>query len=139
MKKLIFFNFILTLFVFCLTACFSNEREYIGEKRVKGSDDLYLKIYQKDEFEYITPVYYKLLNKEDSVLIPLTYFAGESPMMQNVDNVYPFLYESVFYICYPYPVVQDIQYLDSSKSLSRDTLFKIIKKHDSKLIDGEKQ
>ena len=128
------------LLIYGLVSCFSNKYEEIGQKKVHGSKNLYVKFFQLDEFEHISPIKFDLLNENDSVLIHRMYLTGGTPMLQNVDNFYPSLYDSILYICYPYPVVHVIQHLDTSKSdLHRDTLLKMIKTHDSKLIDDEKQ
>ncbi len=134
-----FLNVIVILCVFFLASCFSNKYEYIGEKKVLDSDNLYIKFYQKDVFEHISPIRFELLNYKDSVLIYRKYLTSETPLLPNAENFEPFLYDSILYICYPYPEVKVIEIIDKSKShLSRDSLFKIIKKQDRKLIDTEK-
>ncbi|TRX60190.1 hypothetical protein FNH22_09080 [Fulvivirga sp. M361] len=140
MGKVSFVRSVFIMLACSLTSCFSNQYEEIGKKKVEGSTNLYVKIYQKDQFEHLTPVAFELINKKDSILIHRRYFTGETPMLQNVEDFYPFLYDSIFYICYPYPVVYAIQHLDTSKSdFSRDTLFKKLKKYDDKLIGAEEQ
>lgn len=133
MKKLL----ILSMCVF--TSCFSNEYELTGEKKVEGSENLYVKIYQMDEFEHVTPIHFELLNSKDSVIIRETYLTGTDVRHEKIERFYPFLHDSIFYLCYPYPEVCTIQHLDPAKSeLPRDTLFNKLKAHDSKLIDKEK-
>ncbi|NEN24155.1 hypothetical protein G3O08_11645 [Cryomorpha ignava] len=122
-----------------LASCFSNKYEEIGQKRVEGSENLQVKFFQLDVFEHISPIDFELLNENDSVLIHREYLTGETPMMESVDKFSPFLYDSIFYICYPYPKVLAIHHLDISKSqMPRDTLLRKLRKHDRKLIDGKK-
>ena len=119
-----------------LSSCFSNEFEEIGTKKVDGSETLCVKFFQLDEFDHISPIRFDLLNQNDSILINRKYVTGETPLMQSVEKFSPILYDSILYICYPYPEVCAIHHLDPSKpELSRDTLFRIIKAHDSALID----
>lgn len=122
-----------------LTSCFSNEYELIGEKKVEGSRNLYVKIYQEDKFDYVTPIHFELLNIKDSVIIPETYLTGTDVRYENIERFFPFLYDSIFYICYPYPKVYFIQHLNTIKpQFPRDSLFKKLKERDNKLIDKEK-
>lgn len=126
------------LLTFGLTSCFSNKYEEIGQKEVKGKENLHVKFFQLDEFEHITPIEFELLNEHDSILIQREYLTGETPMLESVEKFSPILYDSIFYICYPYPKVYAIHHLDPAKSkLARDTLFNMIKANDNKLIDGK--
>ena len=137
MKKLKRFNL---FFVFILLiSCFSNKYELIGKKKVKGSQNLYVKFFQLDAFEHISPIDFELLNENDSILIRKQYLTGDTPMLESVNEFSPILYDSIFYICYPYPKVYTIHHLNPSKSnLSRDELFEVIKKYNGDLIDSEK-
>lgn len=124
-----------------LTSCFSNEYELIGKKKVEGSSNLYVEIYQKDEFDHVTPVDYTLLNEKGSTIIPMKFLTGTdvSVSIQKIENFDPFLHDSIFYLCYPYPEVYAIHHLHPSKSqLHRDSLFQQLKEYDSKLIDKRK-
>lgn len=98
-----------------------------------------MKIYQKDEFEHLTPINFVLVNDKDSVIISESYLTGTDVRHENIERFYPFLQDSIFYLCYPYPKVYAIQHLDITKSqLPRDSLFKKLKGHDSRLMDGNK-
>lgn len=122
-----------------LTSCFSNKYEEIGQKKVEGSNNLHVKFFQLDVFEQMSPIDFELLDEKDSVLIHRVYLTGETPMLENVERFSPFLFDSIFYICYPYPKVYAIYHLEASKSrLPRDTLFKKLKQHDSTLIDEKR-
>lgn len=127
------------LLTFGLTSCFSNKYEEIGQKKVKGSENLHVKFFQLDEFDHITPIKFDLINKNGSILIKREYLTGETPMLESVEKFSPILYDSIFYICYQYPKVHTIHHLDPDKSkLPRDTLFNMIKSNDRKLIDSRK-
>ncbi len=129
---------IFILMVLGLVSCFSNKYKEIGQKKVKGSESLQVKFFQLDVFEHISPIEFELLDDKDSVLITREYLTGETPMLDNVENFSPILHDSIFYICYPYPKVYAIHHLNSSKSgLSRDTLFKLLKANDNRLIDNK--
>lgn len=124
---------ILSICVF-LTSCFSNEYKLIGKKKVEGSEDLYVKIYQTDEFDHITSLAFELVNDKDSIIIRKSYFTGTDVRHENIEHFSPFLYDGIFYLCYPYPKVYTIQPLNITKSrFTRDSLFKKLKEYDNKL------
>lgn len=130
---------VVILLICGITSCFSNKDELTGKKKVEGSENLFVKIYQQDEFDYVTPISFELINQDKSVLISKQFLTGTDVRHEKIERFHPYLYDSIFYICYPYPKVYAINHLDPSKSqLPRDTLFKMIKAHDSKLIDAEK-
>jgi len=120
-----------------LMSCFSNEDELTGKKKVKGSENLFVKIYQKDKFDYVTPISFELINQDGSIIISNRFLTGTDVRHEKIERFYPCLHDGIFYLCYPYPKVYAIHPLDPAKSkLSRDTLFKILKEHDSRLIDS---
>lgn len=127
---------ILAVFLFGLVSCFSNKDKLIGKKKVKGSNSLYVKIYQKDEFDFVTPISFELILDDSSIVVPKSFFIGSHDKLENLNNFHPFLHDSIFYLCYPYPEVYTIKALGKSTSLSREVLFELLKEHDSKLIDN---
>lgn len=53
-----------------LSSCFSNKYELIGKKKVEGSRNLYVNIYQLDEFDNVTPINFEVVNDKDSIILP---------------------------------------------------------------------
>lgn len=131
---------VLAVLIVCgLTSCFSDKDELIGKKKVKGSENLFVKIYQQDKFDYVTPILFELINQDGTVIISKMFLTGTDVRHEKIERFYPFLHDSIFYICYPYPEVYAIHHLNPAKSeLPKDTLFKMIKENDSKLIYSKK-
>jgi hypothetical protein len=122
-----------------LVSCFSNKYELEGEKRVVGSRDLIVRIYQEDKFDKVTAINFELVNAKDSVLIPAHYLTGTDMAHEAIDRYYAGVHDSIFYLCYPYPEVYAFKHLSPHKSgLLQDSLFKRLKAYDPKLMDGNK-
>ncbi|MFL0116918.1 hypothetical protein R5N98_09045 [Tenacibaculum maritimum] len=98
---------ILIFMVMC--SCFSNKFEYIGEKQVVNKEDWIVKFYQKDEFEMFTPVIYEVFNGSKKLTSERRSLTGADANLQNVNNFYVKMQDSIFYICYPYPIVVAIK------------------------------
>ena len=138
MKKVQYLRGFLALATCGLVSCFSNKYEFEGEKKVVGSRDLIVRIYQEDKFDKVTAIEFELVNDKDSVLIPANYLTGTDMAHEAIDRYYAGLHDSIFYLCYPYPEVYAFKRLSPSKSeVSQDYLFKRLKAYDPKLIDKE--
>lgn len=120
-----------------LTSCFSNKYELIGKKKVEGSGNLYVNIYQLDEFDNVTPINFEVVNDKDSIILPRKFLTGTDISIndQTIENFQAFLHDSIFYLCYFYPQVYKIQHLDINSQHPTDSLFKKLKLHDAKLIN----
>ena len=119
-------------------SCFSNEYELTGRTDVVGSTTLYVNIYQRNEFDHVTPLAFELLDDKDSLIISMKFFAGTDVRNEKVENIQPFIHDSIFYLCYPYPVIHFIEHLDKNEiNLSRTDLIDIIKKRDGNLVDKQ--
>jgi len=106
-----------------LVSCFSNEFELMGEKKVVGSRDLVVKIYQEDKFDKVTAINFELVNEKDSILIPEVFLTGTDETQEKIERFYPALHDSIFYLCYPYPEVFAIRPLNIYKPrLSREVV-----------------
>ncbi|MFL0063978.1 hypothetical protein, partial [Tenacibaculum maritimum] len=102
----------LILILIVLYSCFSNKFEFKGEKRVLNKEDWIVKFYQKDEFEMITPIRYKVVNEDGELIMKRKGLGGDSNI-PNVDNFYVKMQDSIFYICYPYPKVIAIKHISN--------------------------
>ncbi|MFL0091765.1 hypothetical protein, partial [Tenacibaculum maritimum] len=100
----------LILIFMVMYSCFSNKFEYIGEKQVVNKEDWIVKFYQKDEFEMFTPVIYEVFNGSKKLTSERRSLTGADANLQNVNNFYVKMQDSIFYICYPYPIVVAIKH-----------------------------
>ncbi|MFL0155659.1 hypothetical protein V2687_14060 [Tenacibaculum maritimum] len=122
----------LILIFMIMYSCFSNKFEFKGEKRVLNKEDWVVKFYQKDEFEMITPIRYKVVNEDGELIMKRKGLTGDSNI-PNVDNFYVKMQDSIFYICYPYPKVIAIKHISNMDKQNQWDLIEKLKKRDLSL------
>ncbi|MFL0063977.1 hypothetical protein [Tenacibaculum maritimum] len=123
----------LILIFMVMYSCFSNKFEYIGEKQVVNKEDWIVKFYQKDEFEMFTPVIYEVFNGSKKLTSERRSLTGADANLQNVNNFYAKIQDSIFYICYPYPIVVAIKDVSNIDKPNQWDLIEKLKKQDSSL------
>lgn len=116
-----------------LYSCFSNKYEYIGEEKIVNKEDWRVKIYQKDEFNMVTPISYQVVDEKDSLITRRYFLIGTHDKLKNVDRFYSKIQDSIFYICYPYPEVVTIKHLSTLDSSNQWGLIKKLQKYDTSL------
>jgi len=131
MKKYIY-SIILSAIFF---SCFSNKDELIGKKRIVGNENLFVRIYQEDEFDSVTAVLYDIIDDKDSIIKPMTFLFGTSDKLTNIEGLDAFVHDDIFYLCRPYPNIVKIKNLSKKDTLSKKDLFKKIKEFDDKLLN----
>ncbi|MFL0124687.1 hypothetical protein V2590_08380 [Tenacibaculum maritimum] len=123
----------LILIFMVMYSCFSNKFEFKGEKRVLNKEDWIVKFYQKDEFEMFTPVIYEVFNGSKKLTSERRSLTGADANLQNVNNFYAKIQDSIFYICYPYPKVIAIKHISNMDKQNQWDLIEKLKKQDSSL------
>lgn len=131
MKKYIFISVLSLIFL----SCFSNKDELIGKKRIAGSDNLFVRIYQEDEFDYVTAVLYEITDNKDSIIKPMELLFGTEDKLKDLKGLDPFIHDSIFYLCRPYPKIIKIKHLDEKNILLKKDLFNKLKEFDTLLIE----
>ena len=130
-------NFYKYIFVILLPigvySCFSEKYEYRGEKRIINKEDWRVKFYQLDKFEMITPVRFEIVNKNDSLITGRHGLMGADSRLQNVDDYYAKIQDSILYICYPYPQVLAIKHISNINGSNQWGLIKKLQKQDTSL------
>ncbi|MBN8641150.1 MAG: hypothetical protein J0L86_04990 [Flavobacteriales bacterium] len=130
MKKLLF---LLSLIV--LTSCFNDKYVFLGEKKIYEMGILKVRFYQKNEFEMTNPLFYELLNKNDSTIIGMRFLTGTHDIHGDAEDFYPSIHDSILYICYPnHHNVCIIEDLKKNRLISEDSLFAILKENNKTLI-----
>lgn len=129
-----FFKYILiTLFSLVLYSCFSEKFEFVGNKKITNKEDWKVKFYQQDKFEMFTPVRYEIVNENDSLIAPRHSLLGTDANLQNVDDYYTKVNDSIFFICYPYPKIMAIKHISKIRGSNQWDLIKRLRKYDSSL------
>lgn len=104
---------IILLFSLILISCFSGDDIFLGEKKVSGSENLLIKIYQTDEFDMATSLQYELIDTNGSVVIDKSFITGTNDKLTGIDDFYATLYDSIFFVCYPQPedlyIIRDLK------------------------------
>ncbi|GAB1856577.1 hypothetical protein MHTCC0001_14120 [Flavobacteriaceae bacterium MHTCC 0001] len=121
------------LLTIVLYSCFSNQYEYIGEKKIVNKEDWRVKIYQKDEFDMATPISYQVVDENDSSITRRYFLIGTNDKLKNVDGFYAKIQDSILYMCYPYPEVVAIKHLSALDSSNQWDLIKKLQKYDTSL------
>lgn len=119
-----------------LFSCFSNKDELIGKKRIVGSENLFVRIYQEDEFDSATAVLYDIIDDRDSIIKPMKFLFGTSDKLLDIEGFDAFILDDIFYLCRPYPKIIKIKHLSEEDTLLKKDLFKKLKQFDNKLINN---
>jgi hypothetical protein len=135
MKKFRNKTYFVILFI-GLNSCFSKKFEYIGEKQVINKEDWKVKFYQLDEFEMFTPVRYKVVNSNGSLITEKQALTGADANLQNVEKFYAKVQDSIFFICYPYPKVVAIKNILNLNKPNQWELIKKLNDQDSSLYSS---
>ena len=133
MNKLRNKTYLILLFI-GLNSCFLEKFEYKGEKQVVNKEAWKVKFYQLDEFEMITPIRYEVVSENGSVILERQALSADSNL-QNVDNFYVKMQDSIFYICHPYPKVVAIKHISNMNKPNQWGLIKKLNKHDASLYN----
>jgi len=132
MNKLVNCTLIALMFL-GLYSCFSNKYEYVGKKKIEGSNDWYFKVFYKDEFEMFRPIQFEITNSNDSVILERRYFDG-TDIEVKMEDFHVCIKDSIFYACYKYPRVVAIRRVsDFNDSLLLDSPY--LSFNQSKLVE----
>ncbi len=132
MKKL-YIKLCLLILSIGLNSCFSEKFEYIGKKQVLNKPDWIVKFYQLDKFEVFTPVRYEITNKDGSLISERHRLTSADANLQNVNNFYVKVQDSILYICYPYPKVVAIKHISNLDKPNQWDLIKKLYRRDTSL------
>ena len=122
------------LLLMFLTSCSSNDERFLGKKKIEGTENLYIRFYQTDEFDMATPLDYEVVDHKDSVVIHKTFLVGTHDKEEDTNSLYAKVYDSILYISYIKPnQVWKVRDLKSGKE--RENLFRTLKSHDSTLVE----
>ena len=86
MKKICKYTIVVVLFI-GLSSCFSNRYEFIGKKKMINTENLWVKFYQLDEFDMVTPISYQVVDINDSLLTRRYFLIGTNDKLKNVDSL----------------------------------------------------
>lgn len=113
----------------------TDEERFLGKKKIEGTENLYIKFYQTDEFDMATPLDYEVVDYKDSTVVRKTFLVGTHDKEEGTNSLYARVYDSILYISYIKPN-QVWKVLDlKSSGKERENLFQILKSHDSTLVE----
>jgi hypothetical protein len=135
-ETLRWFKLCCQVLVLGLVSCSSGGESLIGKRRVVGSPDLHVQFYQADDFDMATAVSFVLVDEQGSVVVSKRFMFGSHEPIQDTTQLVPFCYDSIFYVCYPYPKVRFMHGIGQNAPSTMSDLFTRIKAHDGKLVDG---
>jgi hypothetical protein len=95
---------ILVCFPFLFFRCSTDEYRYVGKLKVKGIEDIYVKIYQKDKWDWATPLHYELVKSKDTIIQRRRFLVGtlDGPL-ENVEGFYSGSCDGIIYVAYVKP------------------------------------
>ncbi len=80
-----------------------------------------------------TPVRYEIVNERDSLITGRHSLIGADANLQNVDQYFAKIQDSIFYACYPYPKVMAIKHIANIRESNQWDLIERLKKSDTVL------
>ena len=85
---------LLTLVLF--TSCFKERK--IGELKVNGMKNIFVNIYQKDEFDSATPLYYEITKSEKDTILKKTHLIGTHDHITDLNDFKAKSFDSIVYL-----------------------------------------
>tara|TARA_R110000868_G_scaffold410364_1_gene698190 strand:+ start:97 stop:543 length:447 start_codon:yes stop_codon:yes gene_type:complete len=85
---------LLTLILF--TSCFQERK--IGQIKVSGIENTIVNIYQKDEFDFVTPFYYEILDSDKNLILEKHHLIGTEDHITDLENFKAKSYDSIVYL-----------------------------------------
>ncbi|MCL5130541.1 hypothetical protein [Algibacter sp. L4_22] len=85
---------LLTLILF--TSCFQERK--IGQIKVSGIEDTFMNIYQKDEFDFVTPLYYEILDSDENLILEKHHLIGTEDHITDLNDFKAKSYDSILYL-----------------------------------------
>tara|TARA_B100000378_G_scaffold61146_1_gene45541 strand:+ start:2335 stop:2781 length:447 start_codon:yes stop_codon:yes gene_type:complete len=92
MKLKIFLSMTLILF----TSCFQERK--IGQLKVSGIENTFVNIYQKDEFDFVTPLYYEIVDSDKNQILEKYRLIGTNDHITDLENFKAKSYDSIVYL-----------------------------------------
>ena len=114
-----------------LCSCDSKDA-FLGEKNVQGSSNLLAKFYQERKFDMTNAILFSLESK-DSIILGKKFLVGSHDQLIDAKDLFPFVYDDILYICYPYPEVYVMKDIRENSNRTEKDMFAILKKQDSLL------
>ena len=114
-----------------LCSCDSKDA-VLGEKNVQGSSNLLAKFYQERKFDMVNAILFSLESK-DSIILGKKFLVGSHDQLIDAKDLFPFVYDDILYICYPYPEVYVMKDIRENSNRTEKDMFAILKKQDSLL------
>lgn len=126
----------LVFVVLGLFSCSSNDERLIGKRRVVGSPNLHALFYQYDEFDMATAVSFVLVDEQDSIVVSERFMFGALEPIYDTIMIVPVCYDSIFFVCYPYPKVRFMLGIGQNTPSTQSDLFARIRAYDGKLLES---
>lgn len=90
--------------VFCFLVflcCTTDKDRYIGKLKVMGIEGVYFNIYQKDEWDWATPLYFETVDENDVIITPRRFLIGTLDVpIEDVEGFYSGSCGSIIYLAY---------------------------------------
>ncbi|MCT8341262.1 hypothetical protein MG296_14440 [Flavobacteriaceae bacterium TK19130] len=78
------------------TSCFQERK--IGQLKVSGIENTFVNIYQKDEFDFVTPLYYEILDSDENLILEKHHLIGTNDHITDLKNFKANSYDSIVYL-----------------------------------------
>lgn len=87
---------VLLLSLFLLTSCFGERK--LGQLKVENLSDTYVNIYQEDEFDFISTLYYEIVDSKGELIIAKTHLVGTNDRLKDLSNFQAKSQDSILYL-----------------------------------------
>ncbi|QLG45310.1 hypothetical protein [Costertonia aggregata] len=65
---------------------------------MSGIENTFVNIYQKDEFDFVTPLYYEILDSDENLILEKHHLIGTNDQIMDLENFKAKSYDSIVYL-----------------------------------------
>lgn len=88
--------FIVLIFSYCTTG----RERFVGKLKVIGNENVYFKIYQKDEFDMVSPLSYEIVDQKNTILSNRRFLVGTHDHIEDLEDFYSGSCGKVIYLSF---------------------------------------
>jgi len=85
---------LITLILF--TSCFKERK--IGQLKVNGIENVFVNIYQEDEFDFVTALKYEIVDSEKNLILVKSQLVGTEDHITNLNDFRASSFDSIMYL-----------------------------------------
>jgi len=85
---------LLTLILF--TSCFKERK--IGQLEISGIENVFMNIYQEDEFDFVTALRYEITDSEKNLILEKSHLIGTNDHITNLNDFKAKSFDSIVYL-----------------------------------------